>query len=109
MEENPELFHLPLGAVTCRTNTGQEPRESFSIRLLPSIPVMIRINGQPIHITANHDARLLLSLLRAVMAKLAQALKVGAVEEQRHVTSVGFDMVSNDRGYGPSLRSTPAA
>ncbi|PHN43456.1 hypothetical protein AO254_15935 [Pseudomonas syringae] len=70
---------------------------------------MIRINGQPIHITANHDARLLLSLLRAVMAKLAKALKVGAVEEQRHVASVGFDMVSNDRGYGPSLRSTPAA
>jgi hypothetical protein len=70
---------------------------------------MVRIDRQTIDVTPNHNAGLLLSLLRAVMAKLAEALQVGRIEEQRDVTTVGFDVVGDVGGYHAALRGAAAA
>lgn len=64
---------------------------------------MVWVDGQPIDVTPDHNARLFLSLLRAVMAKLAEALQIGRIEEQRHVAPVRLDVVSNVGGYHATL------
>lgn len=70
---------------------------------------MVRVDRQAIDVTPDHYARLLLSLLRAVMANLAEALQVGRIEEQRDVTTVGFDVVSDVGSYHAALRGAAAA
>ena len=70
---------------------------------------MVRVYRQTIDVTPNHNARLLLSLLRAVMAKLAEALQVGCIKEQRDIATVRLDVVSDVGGYHAALRSAAAA
>jgi hypothetical protein len=64
----PELLTLPLGAVACHTEPTQNQQEPFSF---PSVPVVIGIDGQPVDVTADHDAGFLFTLLGAVVAGLA--------------------------------------
>lgn len=75
--------------------------ETFSF---PPVPVVIRVDWQPIDVAADHDAGLLLALLGAVVAELAEALQVGRIEEENHVASMGLNVVSDAGGNGSALR-----
>jgi hypothetical protein len=80
--------------------------ETFSF---PPVPVVIRVDGQPVDVTADHDAGFLLALLGAVVAELAEALQVGRIEEESHVASMGLNVVSNAGGNCSALRRTATA
>lgn len=70
---------------------------------------MVGVDWQAIDVAPDHDAGLLLPLLGAIVAALAEALKVGCIVEQRYITSVRSDVVSDRSGYRQALRSAATA
>lgn len=70
----------------------------------PPVPVVIRVDWQPVDVAADHDAGLLLALLGAVVAELAEALQVGRIKEESHVASMGLNVISNAGGNRSALR-----
>ncbi|MNH26335.1 hypothetical protein D3C79_863820 [compost metagenome] len=67
--------------------------------------MVVGVDRQAIHVTANHNACLLLALLGTVVTQLAEALQVGGIEEQRLITSVRDDVVSDPGLNSAALRS----
>jgi hypothetical protein len=81
-------------------------RDLLSFGAPLSVPVVVWVDRQAIDVTADHDTGLLLSLLGAVVALLAEALQVASIEEQRLIASVCNDVVSDPGRNGAALRST---
>lgn len=57
--------------------------------------MVARINGRAVRIAALNHAGLFKTLLRAVMARLAQGLPVQAVKEKFGIATMGLDVIDD--------------
>lgn len=60
--------------------------------------MMVRIEGESEDVAAHFDAGFLDTLLGAVVARFANALKVFRVEEQRFITAMRLNVIADGGG-----------